>query len=426
VCEINITGPAATSATQSELAVAIVADDLTGALDAAAPFAALGLKTHVRLDIDWASTSAGSNSQVLSLTSESRHLSAQAADERVWNVTRAALAHAPRILMKKIDSTLRGNVAVEILAGLRASGMRHALIAPAVPSHGRTMRSGEVFIHGMPLRQTQIGADALSPPPSAALPEVLRALSRDMNVHLWTRNAPFALSAEPGIHAYIADCETDADMDAIGQFALNHCTEMLPVGASGLATAMARRLVQAVKPGNLSENKTWAQRYQKPVLFVVGSRTEASGEQMAQLRAAGAEELVTPLAESAREEEPLTNFYMDQRPQPPALIVRPPLSREGDKNAASEVARLLGRTTASLLRKFEFGAVVMVGGDTAFETFKALGIHQAVVAGEIMPGIAIGELTAGGCPVTFVTKAGGFGEDSTLVEILRRFRNTDT
>src|SRR5665647_3657485 len=105
VCEINITGPAAASATQSELAVAIVADDLTGALDAAAPFAALGLKTHVRLDIEWASTFAGSNSQVLSLTSESRHLSAQAADERVWNVTRAALAHAPRILMKKIDST---------------------------------------------------------------------------------------------------------------------------------------------------------------------------------------------------------------------------------------------------------------------------------------------------------------------------------
>jgi len=270
-----------------------------------------------------------------------------------------------------------------------------------------------------------MGTDPLSPPPSAALPEVLRALSKDMIVHVWPRGTPLALSAEPGIHAYMADCETEADLDAIGQFALNHCADVLPVGASGLATAMARRLTQAPKPGILSENKKSAQRDQKPILFVIGSRTEASGEQMAQLRAVGAEELVTPLAESVREEDRLTNFYIDQRPLPLALIVRPQLSREGDQSAASEVARILGRTTASLLRKLEFSAVVMVGGDTAFETFKALDIHEALVAGEIMPGIAIGELQAGGRPVTFVTKAGGFGENSALVEILRRFQNTD-
>ena len=147
--------------THRKLDVAIVADDLTGALDAAAPFAVLGLKTRVLLDFDRVASAAGTNTQVLSLTTESRHLSPHAADERVWNATRAALAHAPRVLLKKIDSTLRGNVADEILAGLRASGLRHALIAPAVPRHGRSMRAGEVFIDGVPLRQTQIGSDAL-------------------------------------------------------------------------------------------------------------------------------------------------------------------------------------------------------------------------------------------------------------------------
>src|ERR1019366_4889276 len=142
--------------THRRLDVAIVADDLTGALDAAAPFAGRGLETRILLDFEQAAAAVETNTRVLSLTSESRHLSPTAADERVWNATRAALAGAPRILLKKIDSTLRGNIATEIMAGLRATGLQHVLIAPAVPRHGRIMREGEVFMNGVPLRQTEI------------------------------------------------------------------------------------------------------------------------------------------------------------------------------------------------------------------------------------------------------------------------------
>ena len=60
--------------THRRLDVAIVADDLTGALDAAAPFAGRGLKTRVLLDIERVASAVGSDIQVLSLTSESRHL----------------------------------------------------------------------------------------------------------------------------------------------------------------------------------------------------------------------------------------------------------------------------------------------------------------------------------------------------------------
>ena len=409
--------------THRKLDVAIVADDLTGALDAAAPFAVLGLKTRVLLDFDRVASAAGTNTQVLSLTTESRHLSPHAADERVWNATRTALAHAPRVLIKIIDSTLRGNVADEILAGLRASGLRHALIAPAVPRHGRSMRAGEVFIDGVPLRQTQIGSDALSPPPSAPLPKVLKAASKDMIVHVWPRGAAFALSVEAGIHAYVADCETEADLDAIARFALNHCDEILPIGASGLGTAIARRLAQTLSSKILSTNPKISQRVQKPILFVIGSRTEASAEQTARLCAAGAEELVMPLSASEREVELLLDRNVNQGAQPVALIVRPELSREPSLTTASKVAQTLGRSAASLIPRLQINAVVIVGGDTAFETFQALGIHDVSVAGEIMPGIATGEMRVGGRSVTFITKAGGFGDADALVEILQRLKN---
>ena len=409
--------------TYRTLDVAIVADDLTGALDAAAPFAALGLKTRVMLDIDWVASTAGSNSQVLSLTSESRHLSRHAADEHVWNATRAALAHAPRVLVKKIDSTLRGDVGVEILAGLRASGLRHALIAPAVPRHGRSMRAGEVFINGVPLRQTRIGSDALSPPPSAPLPQVLSAASKDIIVHEWPRGAPFALSVEPGIHAYLADCEIETDLDAIAQFALSHCDEVLPVGASGLAAAIARQLTQKLSSVVFFPRPSISQKAHKPILFVIGSRTKVSAEQTARLCAAGAEELIMPLSESTREEDWLPDRNVSRSPQPAALIIRPELFSESSPITSSEVAQTLGRMAASLVRRLQLNAIVMVGGDTAFETFQALGIHVASVTGEIMPGIATGKMRVGGRSVIFITKAGGFGKANALVEIFQHLKN---
>ena len=65
----------------------------------------------------------------------------------------------------------------------------------------------------------------------------------------------------------------------------------------------------------------------------------------------------------------------------------------------------------------------MVGGDTAFATFRALGIREASVTGEIMPGIAMGKMRADGRSVTFITKAGGFGDADVLVEIFRHLIN---
>ena len=409
--------------THCRLDVAIVADDLTGALDAAAPFAGCGLETRILLDFEQAASALETNTRVLSLTSESRHLSPPAADERVWNATGAALAGAPRILLKKIDSTLRGNIAAEIMAGLRASGLRHALIAPAVPRHGRIMRGGEVFIDGVPLRQTEIGSDALSPPPSVPLPQALKGASKDLIVHVWPRGAAFALSVEAGIHAYVADCETEADLDAIAQFAMSYCDEVLPVGASGLATAIARQLTQTLSSEFLSANQWISEQAQKPILFVIGSRTEASAEQTARLCAVGAQELTMSFSEHTRDRDWILDRSVNESTPPVALIVRPKSSREPDLITASKVAQSLGRTAADIVRRLQVDAVVMVGGDTAFETFQALGVSEALVAGEILPGVAIGKIQVDGRPLAFITKAGGFGDANALVEILRYLKS---
>src|SRR5438045_2379366 len=103
------------------MSLTIVADDLTGACDTGSLFAGGG---PVPLAI-W--PSAPRPGAVRVIDTESR---AARADDAVARVTRArALAPATRYF-KKIDSTLRGHVGLEIDALMRATGITSALVCP--------------------------------------------------------------------------------------------------------------------------------------------------------------------------------------------------------------------------------------------------------------------------------------------------------
>jgi uncharacterized protein YgbK (DUF1537 family) len=396
-----------------DIEAAIVADDLTGALDMAAPFASRGFATRLLLDHRLDATDA--DTQILTLTSASRELPAAAAAESIRVAMRAALARRPRILISKIDSTLRGNVANAIVAALAVSGLRHALIAPTVPSQGRTMRGGEVFVNGVPLRKNPLRFDPLEVP-SMPLPDLLRAAAPEIMVHSWPRGPTSPLSTAAGLHAYVADGESDDDLDALARFAIGHAGELLVVGASGLGTAIAEQLAARstpkVPPADLAAGKRAA-----GTLFVIGSRTEVSAEQIGRLLVAGASELATVDQDAGSAG---IDVLSDVRSR--LWVVRPAASLAFRKEASREIAATLARTAARLIDRLDIDAVVMSGGDTALAMFQALGTAQAVLFRELSPGVAVGTFQVKGMPVTFVTKSGSFGDPDALLEIARSLR----
>ncbi|MGH6904012.1 MAG: four-carbon acid sugar kinase family protein, partial [Geminicoccaceae bacterium] len=114
--------------------VRIVADDLTGALDAAAPFVA----TTGPLPVFWAMPSQPTPGGSFVLDSETRDASAPRND---WidGFKGADLA------FKKIDSLLRGRTVEEIAACLKSGLFASALIAPAFPAQQRITRGGRQY-----------------------------------------------------------------------------------------------------------------------------------------------------------------------------------------------------------------------------------------------------------------------------------------
>jgi hypothetical protein len=151
----------------------VIADDLTGALDTAAPFASHGWRTRV---VPWPAAGRGPRalgalaaeawrgSDVVVIDTASRHVAPREAARRVRAAMAAGAAQARGVASyKKIDSTLRGNVAAELAAFRRACGVACLPTAPAFPAQGRTTRGGAVFVHGRPLAASAAARDALDP-----------------------------------------------------------------------------------------------------------------------------------------------------------------------------------------------------------------------------------------------------------------------
>ena len=133
----------------------VLADDLTGAMDTGVAFARAGLRTVVSFGVP-----PGTSPDVLVVTTDSR---AEGPLVAVRKVKQAARSLAGRYVYKKIDSTLRGNVGVEIRAALETLNLARAVVSPAFPGSGRTVLGGRLLVNGKPLEETGFAHDPASP-----------------------------------------------------------------------------------------------------------------------------------------------------------------------------------------------------------------------------------------------------------------------
>jgi uncharacterized protein YgbK (DUF1537 family) len=195
--------------------VLILADDLSGAADCAVACAEVGLDTMVLLD---AMEGCG-NATALAVDLDSRDL-APAEARALTYAAATRLAGPATLLYKKIDSTLRGNPAVEIAAArdtMAANAL--AIVAPAYPAMGRVTQGGRVFVHGVALENTETWrqSGATSPDLVAMLAGAgLQTRSLSLEAVRSEHLAEWMLRAVAGGNAaLLCDAETDDDLAAI-------------------------------------------------------------------------------------------------------------------------------------------------------------------------------------------------------------------
>lgn len=377
--------------------MAIVADDLTGALDAAAPFAARGAGTRVVVALEHLEalldTWQDSLPAVIAVNTQSRHLDASLAAERVALATDLLSRIAPEVWFKKIDSTLRGQVVAECLAMREACG-RRLLLSPAVPAQGRLLCDAEVYVEGVPLASTAYGEDARSAPPLGPLDEVFAWQGLSL-----TR---YSSRSDDGLPATdcIADAESDHDLDHLQEASRADVAAWLMVGAAGLATAIARHLFGQPQPGLVIPRDGLSR------LYVVGSRSPRATEQVKRLCR------VEPALTIA---EALASPSAEPTVQPDLVIPGGPSHQALD---ADEVAQAMAIRVEATVGQWPPGPglLFLTGGDIAMAVLSRLAVTFIQVNAEWSPGVATGCLE-GDRQRWVMTKAGGFGHPDLLVEL---------
>ena len=393
------------------MAVTIIADDLSGACDAGALFAGRGpVGVFVAPELPDARWLAAA------VDTESRALPPATAAERVRRAVDGLQARlGGGRIFKKLDSTVRGPVAAEIWALMGASGATTALVCPAFPAQGRTVRDGVLSVFGQPAHESPAGRDPDYPGPTSDLVEILSSPSgRPVSLlplpvsllPLKEVRGPIeelarALVMRTGL--VVADAEVDQDLDALARAAMD-LPGVLLAGSAGLAGAAARAWGFAAPAPPTPAPGGW--------LIVAGSRHPATRAQVDALEASG---LAGARLDSAREPD-LAKVVAALRAGKPAFLS----INTGLEGAALDIAARLAGAAKRVLAEVSPALLVLTGGDTARAVMRALAARRLELTGAPSSGLALGRLVVDSTlMIPILTKAGGFGTPDLFVALAR-------
>ncbi|WP_226011137.1 four-carbon acid sugar kinase family protein [Halomicrobium salinisoli] len=414
--------------------VAIAADDLTGAMDTAQGFAARGYGTAVVADPSAVGRADAPDEPVVALNTDSRYADPSAARGAVASAVTAAPA---RVVFKKVDSTLRGNLVPEVEAALSASGADVALVAPAFPATGRTTEGGVHRVRGTPVAETE-HADDPKGPTTSSLPDLFADAAHPVEA------VPLAAVAAGSdrVAALVADAVAAADrppilvcdattadhLEAIA--AAGSEFDALYVGSGGLAEQVRvpgagprtdSREEQSIDPGaplavvGSVNQTTLAQLARVPADAVVeldGAAALADADEAARAGSAAADRL-------RRGEAAVLTAATDRGDVERALAAGAERGL-GDDAVRERVAGALASAAGVAVDEGSPSGLLATGGDVAVDVLRELGATGVRLTGRaVEDGVPVGRLLDGPAAGTpLVTKAGGFGSESTLVDAL--------
>ena len=381
--------------------MALIADDLTGAADAGVQLVRAGYRTAVIFHGEGALPT---DLDAAALDTDSRTMPAGLAAKRVLETSRAV--RGARVVYKKLDSTLRGNVAVELAALSGAAGRERTIVAPAFPAAGRTTVGGILLVHGVPVDETEMHNDPQTPVREARIPTLLAdAFSSVYTLGVGDLTDPeLVRKALKESECVVADAERDADLEALVR-AVPDPTGVLWAGSAGLALALG-----TVYPGPRARNADEQRALRaRPALVVVGSLSGIAREQVRQLVEEYGE-IAVPVGSGGAVENAVAAAREALAGRACAAVHSPEERDASGGSALGPLAEVVLRLSEERL----FEGLVLTGGATAVGVARRLGATGIRLGGEVEAGVPIGALV-GPNPYPVITKAGGFGGPDTLV-----------
>lgn len=371
--------------------IAIIADDLTSAADAALPFYNKGANCEVvckyhmidNIDVD-----------VISVDSNSRNLSQAKACDAVS--TLSALLSSRDILLKTIDSTLRGHIKPEIKAAFLAGNRTQVVIAPAFPAAGRTTIEGFQYVDGILVSNSSYSNDPAHPCKHSQIIDLVDSSLGKSIVLPADATATMVKRAMQDYAVIILDAQTQLCLNQLVAYIPNP-NQVLWVGSVGLSYALSQRC-------ELSDISRTSLGNNKKVLVVIGSANDISKQQ---------KELLDYQEISLDQDVRSLNAFED------VAIITAPKEHIG---SSKRLLEQLSVQAAKVLKVGNYDALIATGGETTHAILQQLCVESFSIIDEFEPGFPMGISSNANLPFPLVIglKAGGFGTPSSLKNAVKK------
>ncbi len=396
----------------------IIADDFTGANDTGLQLVRRSVK--VRVQIGRPGLLPPSYSLVLD--TESRNLSPQQAGEAVQASLLDMDMASFSVVMKKIDSTLRGNIVEEVREVAKRMQASIIVVATAFPDMGRICRDSVVYVHDKPLRETEHGKDPLKPVTEDNLSNLFSPFNRVVHLSVDTIRARSWPMLRDGV--VVCDSTTNEDLNLIAEWALSLNRKVLFVGSAGLGEALVNQHYPS-----------------KPILGLVASLSEVTRRQVLYAQNRGISTVSVSVCDLLVQKgihsyAERVRLLLSQNKD--VLLIASSVLEHSEYKASIETGRGLGlsesqvgnavRLALSTIAKevmetHELGGLFLTGGDTAFGILELLKISEVEIKGEVLLGLPLLEVVGSKyASLKLVTKAGAFGGDDAIAYALRVLR----
>lgn len=423
----------------------IIADDLTGANDTALQFHIRGANTKILLDSECLPQEKDS-AEVWALSSESRNCETW---EAVFRAEKAVKSFVENFSFdnyyKKIDSTLRGHIAVETLTMLEILGYDASIIIPAFPQEGRITVGGYHLLKGVPIGRTEIAMDPHSPILESHVPTLLRSqLDEKQKDIVGTIDLKTVMNGagpvlikineliKGGKKLIVADATSITDIEQIA-LAIKKCDKkLLPAGTAAGAQVFAKHWLAGI------EREREPLKLEKlPKFIVSGTATHITAEQIAKLEQSDDFENVNFIPLDTKNildgvTEELVNRVITNLKSGITVVVHTShlianfdgfsddsfnaeLTKE---KLASLITDYLADLTQRVLKEINV-ILITLGGETSYKCCKAINANELKLVDEVAPAIS---LCSDINKRWIVTKSGNLGTTKTLTDILDYFK----
>ena len=401
----------------------VIADDLTGAMDAAGLARRRGVAVSVAFGMS--PPAAGSAVHVCAL--KIRTVAAQRAVDEALAAARMLRAHGAGELFFKycstFDSTPQGNIGPVAMALADMAGAGQTVFVPSFPENGRTVYHGHLFVGDRLLSESSLATHPLTPMTDPDLVRVLAAQSPGLTV----TNLPLAI-VEQGAGAIRAWCKSQPASglfiiaDALADRHLATLGEAF--GGSALNTGGSAFCGECVPPSSQAEPS-----YVRPVddqrgAVLAGSCSQATRMQLARVGQLAQVRQLDPLAL-------VTDADLPEKLAQEALAGSAPIviasTAEPDQVAAARdavganVGERIEAALGQIALRLAAGGItrfVIAGGETSGAVADAFGATTFEVGEEIAPGVPWARMARDGRMYDFAFKSGNFGGPDFFLQAL--------